>query len=261
MHRRKIDPRLLFWMIAVLVSSLSLAGIASAQDVIATPTPAPTPDPAAVGVIDTATSAAEAFTNTALTIWEQLSQSPQTDAVRVLLIIGGVVLLVGGWLVYEWIILIAGFLIGAVTALTLVNPPDTLVALLIFLVGGVVGALLGALLYYVAVFLIGGYVGIVITQELAIALNLLPVTLIAVLIGFIVGGIILMLLSLELLIVFSAIVGGQMIALALNLGVEWMILLALVGMVLQLVAIRSRGITIRRRPVRGIPWRRRALID
>lgn len=261
MHRRKIDPRLLFWMIAVLVSSLSLAGIASAQDVIATPTPAPTPDPAAVGVIDTATSAAEAFTNTALTIWEQLSQSPQTDAVRVLLIIGGVVLLVGGWLVYEWIILIAGFLIGAVTALTLVNPPDTLVALLIFLVGGVVGALLGALLYYVAVFLIGGYVGIVITQELAIALNLLPVTLIAVLIGLIVGGIILMLLSLELLIVFSAIVGGQMIALALNLGVEWMILLALVGMVLQLVAIRSRGITIRRRPVRGIPWRRRALID
>ncbi|MCZ2095397.1 MAG: hypothetical protein LC121_03845 [Anaerolineae bacterium] len=261
MHRRKIDPRLLFWIIAVLVSSLSLAGIASAQDVVATSTPVPTPDPAAVGVIDTATSAAEAFTNTALTIWEQLSQTPQTDAVRVLLIIGGVVLLVGGWLVYEWIILIAGFLIGAVTALTLVNPPDTLVALLIFLVGGVVGALLGALLYYVAVFLIGGYVGIVITQELAIALNLLPVTLIAVLIGFIVGGIILVLLSLELLIVFSAIVGAQMIALALNLGVEWMILLALVGMVLQLVAIRSRGITIRRRPVRGIPWRRRALID
>ncbi|MCC6805004.1 MAG: hypothetical protein IT319_19135 [Anaerolineae bacterium] len=261
MHRRKIDPRLLFWIIAMLVSSLSLAGIAGAQDVVATPTPVPTPDPAAVGVIDTATSAAEAFTNTALTIWEQLSQSPQTDAVRVLLIIGGVVLLVGGWLVYEWIILIAGFLIGAVTALTLVNPPDTLVALLIFLVGGVVGALLGALLYYVAVFLIGGYVGIVITQELAIALNLLPVTLIAVLIGFIVGGIILVLLSLELLIVFSAIVGAQMIALALNLGVEWMILLALVGMVLQLVAIRSRGITIRRRPVRGIPWRRRALID
>jgi len=261
MRTRKIDHRLVFWLIALLVGSLSLAGIASAQDIVATPAATATPDPAAAGVIDAAENAAEAFTNTAKTIWEQLSQAPQTDAVRVLLIVGGVVLLIGGWLVYEWIILIAGFLIGAVTTLTLINQPDTLVALLIFLIGGVVGALLGALLYYVAVFLIGGYVGIVITQELAVALHLLPVTLIGVLIGFIVGGIILMLLSLELLIVFSAIVGGQMIALALNLGVEWMILLALVGMVLQLVAIRSRGITIRRRSVRGIPWRRRPVID
>lgn len=256
MRTRKPDRRLLFWLIALLVGSLVIAGIASAQDATETPTATATPDPAAVGVVDAAENAAEAFTNTARTIWEQLSQTPQSDLVRVLLIVGGVVLLIGGWLVYEWIILIAGFLIGAVTALTLVSQPDTLVALLIFLIGGVIGAALGALLYYVAVFLIGGYVGIVITQQLAIALNLLPVTLLAVLIGFIVGGILLMLLSLELLIVFSAIVGAQMIALALNLGVEWMILLALVGIVVQLVAIRARGVTIRRRPVRRIPWRR-----
>lgn len=256
MRTPTLDRRLLFWVIALLVGSLALAGIASAQDVIEPPTATPTPDPAAAGVIDAASGAAEAFTNTALTIWEQLSQTPQSDAVRVLLIIGGVVLLIGGWLVYEWIILIAGFMIGAVTALTLLNQPDTLVALLIFLIGGVIGAALGALLYYVAVFLIGGYVGIVVTQQLAVAFHLLPVTLIAVLLGFIIGGMILVLLSLELLIVFSAIVGAQMIALALNLGVEWMILLALVGIVLQLVAIRSRGVTIRRRPVRRMLWRR-----
>jgi hypothetical protein len=260
MRTLQLDRRLIFWLIAVLVSSLALAGAVSAQDVITPLPPTATPDPAAVGVVDAAADAAEAFTSTAANLWEQLSQAPQSDLARVILIIGGVVLLLAGWLVYEWIILIAGFLIGAMTALTLLNQPDTVLALVIFLIGGIIGAALGALLYYVAVFLIGGYIGIVITQGIAVALNLLPVTLIAVLVGFIVGGIILILLSLELLIIFSAIVGAQMIALALNLGVAWMILLALVGMVAQLVVVRTRGIDLRRRPLRRVPWRRRPVL-
>jgi hypothetical protein len=260
MQTKLFDRRLVFWVIALLVGSLALAGAISAQEVITPLPPTATPDPAAAGVVDAAAGAAEAFTNTALTLWEQLSQTPRSDIARVVLIIGGVVLLLAGWLVYEWIILIAGFLIGAMTALTLLDQPNTLLALVIFFIGGVIGAALGALLYYVAVFLIGGYIGIIVTQGIAVALNLQPVTLIAVLVGFIVGGIILILLSLELLILFSAIVGAQMIALALNLGVEWMILLALVGMVAQLAIVRTRGIELRRRPLRRSLWRRTPVI-
>lgn len=260
MRMRSFDRRLVFWILTLLVSAFAFAGVVSAQDVVTPPPPTATPDPAAAGVVDAAAGAAEAFTNTAATLWEQLAQTPQSDLARVILIVGGVVLLLAGWFVYEWIILIAGFLIGAMTALTILDPTDTLLALVVFLIGGVIGAALGALLYYVAVFLIGGYIGILLTQGIAVALNLLPVTLIAVLIGFIVGGIILILLSMELLIIFSAIVGAQMIALALGLDVAWMILLALVGMVAQLAVVRTRGIDLRRRPMRRVPWRRRAVV-
>ncbi len=256
----KLDRRLLFWLVALAISSLALVGVANAQELVATTTP--TPDAAAIGIADAATNAAQTIGGTAQALWDQLSQTPQSDLARVLLIIGGVILLIAGWFVYEWIILIAGFLIGATVALSLFPQSDALLSLLVFLVGGLIGTALAGLVYYVAVFLIGGYIGIVITQGLAVALNLTPVSLAAILVGFVIGGVILILLSLELLIVFSAIVGAQMIALALNLSVAWMILLALVGIVLQLAAIRTRGVNIRRRPVRRTIWaRRRAVID
>jgi hypothetical protein len=246
------DKRLLMWMIMALISGFVLAGVASAQD--AAPTTIPTPDPAAAEVVETATDAAQAITDTAGSLWARLTQPPQSDLALIVMVIGGILLLVAGWLVYEWIILIAGFLIGATTAVALVAEPNALVAILIFMVGGVIGAAVGALLYYVAVFLIGGYVGIVVTQALAAALSLTPVTLIPVIIGFVLGGIILLMLSFELLVIFSAIVGAQMIALALNLGLGWMLVIALVGIVIQLVAARSRGVEIRRRPVRRTLW-------
>ncbi len=254
---RSLDRRLFFWIMATFISSLALAGVAQAQTVIVG---TPTPDNAAASVATAATDAAQTISGTAQALWVQLTQPPQSDLARILLIVGGVVLLIAGWMVYEWIILIAGFLIGAMTAMALVNSPDTLIALLVFLVGGLVGAAIAGLLYYVAVFLIGGYVGIVITEWLALALNLTPVSLIAILVGFIVGGLILLMLSTELLIVFSAIVGAQMIALALNLGIGWMLLMALIGIVLQLMIVRTRGVEFRRRPRYRTLWTRREVI-
>ena len=260
MRTRLVDRRLLFWLIAALVSSFALVGMVSAQGIVI-PTPTSNPATAAAAVANSAASAAQTVTSTAVNIWDQLVQPPQSDLARLVLIIGGVVLLIAGWLVYEWIIVIAGFLIGGMTALALVNSPDTLVALLVFLVGGVIGAAIGSLLYYVAVFLIGGYVGIVLVEGLALALNLTPVSPLAVIAGFIVGGVLLTFLSLELLIIFSAIVGAQMVTVALNLGIGWMLLIALVGIVIQLMAVRTRGGEFRRRPLRRTIWVRREVVE
>ena len=249
MVTRKLDRRLLYWLSAALISSVGLVGAVQAQGIIAV-----TPTPNAAGVVNAATNAAQDITSTAQSIWLQLTQPPQSDLARLVLIVGGIVLLLAGWLVYEWIILIAGFLIGAATALALVSNPSTVMAILVFLVGGVIGAALGALLYYLAVFLIGAYVGIAITQAVAVALSLTPVSVWAVLIGGIVGGLILLLLSMELLMVLSAIVGAQMIAVGLGLSVGWVLLLALVGVIIQWTATRARGYAIRRVPVRRTLW-------
>jgi hypothetical protein len=255
------------WLMALAVSLVAVVGVASAQIDAPIPTPTPTLNPVTAGADDaantvasTAADAAQSIAGTAQSLWAQLTQTPQSDLLRIVLIVGGLVLLLAGWLVYEWIILIAGFLIGATTALALLPQDNTLIALLIFLVGGLIGAGLGALLYYVAVFLIGGYLGILVTEGIAAALGLGEVSLVAVLVGLVVGGIILVMLSFELLVVFSALVGAQMIALALNLGLGWMLLMALVGIVLQLATVRARGIEIRRRPMRRGIWVRREVI-
>ena len=253
MRKRNWDTRRLFWLIAVLVSGLALVGAVSAQEPVAA-TATPVPEAVTNSVVDTAANAANAITGTALNLWDQITQTPQSDLARIVLVIGGVVLLVAGWYVYEWVILIAGFLIGGTVALGLVTSTDALLGLVIFLVGGVIGAGLGVVLYYIAVFLIGGYVGIAITEAVAVALNLIPVTLLAVIAGFIVGGLVLMVLSMELLVVLSAVVGAQMIALALNLGVGWVLLLALIGIILQFTAARSQGVDFRRRPMRRSIW-------
>ncbi len=253
MRKRSVDRRLLFWLIAVLVSGLALVGAVSAQaPVVATATPVP--EAVTNSVVDTAAEAANTITGAALNIWDQITQTPQSDFARIVMVVGGVVLLIAGWYVYEWIILIAGFLIGGTIALGLVTSTDALLSLVVFLVGGVIGAALGAVLYYIAVFLIGGYVGIALTEAIAVALNLTPVSLLAVIAGFIVGGIVLMVLSMELLVVLSAVVGAQMIGLALNLGIGWVLLLALIGIILQFAAARSQGVDFRRRPMRRTIW-------
>ncbi|MEO8393923.1 MAG: hypothetical protein ABI700_13105 [Chloroflexota bacterium] len=256
--KHRVDRRLLFWIVTLLISSAALVGVVNAQDIVVTT--APTPDPAAAQIASAASDAAQSISGAAEGLWAQLAQAPQSDLARILLILGGVVLLIAGWVVYEWIILIAGFLIGATTALASFPQANTLVALVVFLIGGVIGIALGALLYYVAVFLIGAFLGIVIAQGIAAALSVPPISTIGILVAGIVGGLILVLLAQELLVVLSAIVGAQMVALALSLGIGWMLLLALIGIVVQFAAARTRGVDFRRRPIRRTVWVRRRAV-
>lgn len=187
---------------------------------------------------------------------ERLVQRPQSEIARVILIIGGALLLVAGWRVYEYIILISGFLIGAAFGSALVPDNNTLLTVAGFLIGGIIGAAIASLLYYLAVALIGAYIGLAATIAIATYFDLTPVSSLVLLLGGIIGAIVLIALSLEFLIVISALVGAQMVSLGLNLGPEWVLILAVVGVIAQLLAVRAFGVDLRRRPQRGIFWRR-----
>ena len=210
----------LLWMIALLV----VAPVTLAQD---------DAGDTAEDIISLTEDTAEGTLATVEDFLNRLVTPPEGEVTRLLMLFGGVILLVLGWRIYEYIILISGVLGWRIYE-----------------------CILSILLYYVAVFIIGAYTGMVLTAAIAGALNLTPISALALLIAAIVGGLILLGLSMELLAFVSAVVGAQMIALALDLTDEWIIILAFVGIVLQLGIARLSGTSIRRRPRRVRLFRR-----
>lgn len=176
-----------------------------------------------------------------------MTQAPKSELGRILLVVGGVLLLIAGWRIYDFIIVVAGFLIGALIAGSLVTTDNTFISLGVFLVGGLIGALLSAILYYVAVFMIGAYLGISLTGALANALSLAPVSPLALLVGGLIGGLVLIGLSFEFLVLVSALVGAQMLTLGFGLNVVWTLIFAVVGVIVQLGLLRVYHYDFRRR--------------
>ncbi len=248
--------RTLSLMMITLVVLFSGA-IAFAQD----EDPPPPPPPAeeiAEGAVQITEAAAEGAITAFGNIWERLVQPPENEIARLVLLIGGAVLLIVGWRLYEFIIIISGALSGAALALALIGPQEAAITeLAALLIGGVVGAILAGFLYYVAVFFIGAYVGITLTNALANALNLTEISALVLIIAAVIGGVVMLGLSMELLIIISALVGAQMVGLALNLPGEWVILLTVVSVLLQLIIIRAFRVEMRRRPRQLRLFRRR----
>ena len=245
----KSPARLRWWPAAliVLVLALGLFGCTPADQVNTTPVPA---DDVAGEIVDTTVQTAETTADIFQSFLERLIQTPRSDVARVLLIIGGVVLLVAGWRISDFVILIAGFLVGAAIGLSLVTTDTALIAVAALLVGGLIGAALAAFVYYVAVFVIGAYFGIALTGGLAGMLALTPVSSIALLIGGLIGGLVLIGLSFEFLVILSALVGAQMLALGFGLNVVWLLVLAALGIVVQLFLVRRTHYEFRHRRVR-----------
>lgn len=246
--------RNLTWMLIALMALLAV-GTVAAQDATTLP-PANDAEAAAGELVEVTENVATASLTAIDRFINSLVQTPQSDLGRLLLIIGGVVLLVAGWRLYEYIIVIAGFVVGAMIGLSLVVTDSTVLAVLVLLVGGLIGALLSIFLYYVAVFFIGAYVGIVLTGAAAAALSLAPVSPIALLIGGIIGGLVMLAVSVEFLVLLSVITGAQMLALGLGLGVAWVLIFAVIGLIAQLFLVRTFNYDLRRRPRRINPLRR-----
>lgn len=240
----------LFIILALFVALLLGVAVTAQEATPVDPLTDPAAEEMAQDLVEVTTEAAEATAATAQTFLDRLVQVPQSDVARVLLITGGLILLLAGWRVYEFIILIAGFLIGAAVAVSLVITESLLVNIVIMLIGGLVGATLSALIYPVAVFLIGAWVGIALTGGLASALALTPVSSIVLLIGGVIGGIILVALSFQFLILLSALVGAQMLTLGLGLAAVWTLVLAVIGIVVQLGLVRALNYEYPRHPRR-----------
>ena len=166
-----------YWLaiVAVLFVAFNFIGFSHAV----AQQPVPTTVPIVTGTIN----AAAATTDILLNFFNRLTQTPESSVMRLVMIVVGLVLLVAGWRVYEFIIVIAGAMVGAAIASSLVVSSDAAVNLIVLLIGGVIGAVLSMFLYYVAVFLIGMHFGILLTNGLATTFSLQPVSPLVLLIG------------------------------------------------------------------------------
>jgi hypothetical protein len=250
------------WVFGLLLLLVMIpATVSLAQDVIvvtATPISDAAVEEAAEDIVDFTTQTAQATANTLQDFVNRLIQTPKSEIARVLLILGGVILLVAGWRVSDFITLIAGFLIGVMVALSLVPSDNSLISIATILIGGLIGAALGYFLFYVAIFLIGAYIGIVLTNGLAIQLTLLPANPIVLVLAALIGGLVLTGLSFQFLILISALIGAQMITLGLGLAPVWTLVLAAVGVIVQIGLARYYNFDLRR-PRRAYFFRRRSV--
>lgn len=252
-------PKRLGLVFSLLLVAVTLFGCTTvALDSTPLPGTPPPPNDVAGEMVEGTVSAVETTAGWLENLMDRLGQVADSQIVRVLLIIGGVLLLVVGWRIYDWVILIAGFVLGAALATSLVTTTDSLTALFVMLIGGLLGAALSIVLYQVAVFFIGAYVGILITRSVGTLLALTPVTPVALLIGGLLFGLLFLGLSFQFLIVVSALIGAQMLTLGLGLNAAWTLILFVIGLVVQFVLARTYRIDLRR--TRRPFWWRRAPI-
>lgn len=183
-------------------------------------------------------------------IANRLTQSPDNSVMRILFVIGGAILLLLGWRVYDEILIITGALVGAAIGVGLVGEASVVVQIAALLIGGLIGTLLAIFLYSLAVFFVGAYVGLIFTYGAMQTLGITASDLI-LLFGALLGGILLVALSVQFIILLSAIIGAQMIVLGLGLTAEWVLILTLVGIAIQLLVLRSLKIDLRNRPRRN----------
>ncbi|MCC7208404.1 MAG: DUF4203 domain-containing protein [Anaerolineae bacterium] len=246
-------------VLVMLLLTAALVGCGTvALDATPLPGTPPPPNDVADELVEGTVSAVETTASWLDTMIDRLGQAARSDVVRVLLIIGGVILLVAGWRIYDWVILLAGFVLGAALATSLVMTSDTMTSLFVMLIGGLLGAALSIVLYQVAVFLMGAYVGILITRSVATLLALTPVTAVALLIGGLLFGLLFLGLSFQFLIVVSALLGAQMLTLGLGLNAAWTLILFVIGLVVQFILARTYRVDLRRTR-RRLWWRRAAI--
>lgn len=258
------------WRNGVLIFLVGVVLIFASVPLLAQENPQPQPTPenedividvseaeqAAQDAVDLTATAATAATDTVGDWLDRLISVPRNDVIRVLFVVLGVLMLFAGWRIYEFIILLAGVLIGASIATALVPPDDTVLQFAALLIGGLLGGLLAFFLYYAAVFVVGAYIGITLFAAIATAITNEPVSAFVLLLGALIGGILLLGLSSELLVLISALVGAQLLTLGLNLPPVWTFFFFLFGVIVQIAAARHYGVSLRRRPNRSLRLRR-----
>lgn len=238
------------WLVVFLM--LIAATTAFAQD--ATPGPGDITievDPAEVEnaagwLVNVTQAVADAVINSVNALLTQVLVVPQNDAVRILMVIGGAVLLFAGWRVYDEIVLLSGVLIGALLGASASAEP--LIQIAGLLLGAVIGGALAVLVYYVAVFGVGAFLGLSLVNSAAVTMGYAAVNPILALLGAIIGGVVLVSFSGLLMIILASILGAQLLVLALGLGPTWLWGLALLGVIAQFFLARRTGTDIRRRP-------------
>lgn len=109
-------------------------------------------------------------------------------------------------------------------------------------IGGAAGWVLTQFIFGVALFVVGAALGLGITDQLWQQFSTAPVSGIALIIGAIVGGALLVVLSFLLLVLASSLVGAILLAAVLELNAIWMVIFFVAGVGIQylIAVIRKR---------------------
>lgn len=251
-------------MLAIMLAATVAASHSSAQqptptapDIVEVEIDVEQAENAAEAAVDATERAAEVTLTQAQQWLTALNTVPRNAVLQLLFVIGGVLLLVGGWRIYDWVVFLAGGLVGAAVLSSVVATQFFAVELLVGLVGFAIGAFIAVFLYYVAVFVVGAYTGMLLMIGIADLLGIIVLSPLVLLVAAVIGGLILLGLASELVIVIASLVGAQMLILALGLPAYWTLILAVLGVATQFMLARRFKYKIRRRP-QQLVFRRRA---
>jgi hypothetical protein len=168
------------------------------------------------------------------------------DAFRVGFAVVGLLLLLAGFSIYEWIVKMIGFLTGGVigagiAVLLAGDEGDIIVAILGFLIGGGLGAAIALILTYLGVFFSGLWIGGAVFSGIWIGLggSLPPAWW--VFIGAALGGILMILLFKLWIMGLTAALGAALLGSALGVSPGWWVLFFLVGMAVQTGIAKALG--------------------
>jgi hypothetical protein len=184
------------------------------------------------------------------------------SALRILYILIGILLLVAGWRLVDYIVAVAGFIVGASLGVSLLGNGNEVMALVGLVAGGLIGAVLALALQYVAIFAIGAYIGAILTAQIWALVSAAVLPTAVLIVGAIIGGVIVLALSFQFMVLVSAAVGAVLIGQVLALGPVWIFVLFILGVIVQvaLASATRTPIFVRRRVVRRRIVRRRAEI-
>lgn len=169
------------------------------------------------------------------------------DLLRVIYVVAGLLLLVIGYRVFDIAIAVAGAVVGAGFALSLLGGQGSdLVSLIVLIVGGIIGAILARFLQYIAVFLIGAYIGANVALSVWAIFSPEPLGLVLVALFAVLGGLILLGLYFQLTVVVTAAVGAVLLTQAFGLNTIWLVALFVVGALVQFALARRAGVALRR---------------
>lgn len=120
-----------------------------------------------------------------------------------------------GYRVFRIVLMILGFLIGAGLAVTFLHSDQTIVMILIAVVGGLIGAFIFSFLYFVGTFVAGLLFGAAVGIVLAQTVHLSPTaTTIAIVIGAVLGGLLGFILAKYVIMLSTAFTGAAQIVYA-----------------------------------------------
>ena len=168
---------------------------------------------------------------------------PAQRVLSVVAMLAGFLLLVAGWKIYRFVVVLPGFLIGAVLGAWLGQRLTENISFIIIglALGGLIGIWLSQVVHNFVLFVIGAVGGVYILNNLwSLLLESSPSILIVIISG-IIGGIVLLTLYKHWMVFLSSTIGAVMLGWGIQAGVGLVIVLFLVGVVVQYSVLRSKG--------------------